>query len=148
MIRKKMDRSCVVPKLISLILSLLIYIIMLLQRETLMFLALVWLWPGILIVKEELPSKPLLNKCHVDKNKTLIENKTLTLVKWLKVHVITHHLVMKTFAKNEILMFLFLKSDWLDTQKQQTDRQSLWFQITASSLTSRAILNVVRCLLY
>lgn len=48
----------------------------------------------ILIVKEELPSKPLLNKCHVDKNKTLIENKTLTLVKRLKVHVITHHLVM------------------------------------------------------
>lgn len=32
---------------------------------------------------------------------------------------------MKTFAKNEILMFLFLKSDWLDTQKQQTDRQTV-----------------------
>lgn len=63
-----------------------------------MFLVFVWLWFGILIVKEELFFKFFLNKCYVDKNKILIENKILILVKRLKVYVIIYYLVMKIFC--------------------------------------------------
>lgn len=59
-----------------------------------MFLVFVWLWFGILIVIEELFFKFFLNKCYVDKNKILIENKILILVKRLKVYVIIYYLVM------------------------------------------------------
>lgn len=59
-----------------------------------MFLVFVWLWFGILIVIEELLFKFFLNKCYVDKNKILIENKILILVKRLKVYVIIYYLVM------------------------------------------------------
>lgn len=72
-----------------------------------MFLVFVWLWFGILIVIEELFFKFFLNKCYVDKNKILIENKILILVKRLKVYVIIYYLVMKIFVKNEIFMFFF-----------------------------------------
>ena len=68
-----MDRSCVVPKLIFfnfVITCTDIHNYVITSRNLDVFSSGMTVTWDILIVKEELPSKSLLNKCHVDKNKT------------------------------------------------------------------------------